>query len=53
MLKKESAPTKKVPWNRGKLVGQKLPLTQQQVWSIRMRLEAAEKVRDGAIESGH
>jgi hypothetical protein len=30
-----------IPWNKGKLIGQKAPLTQQQVWSIRMHLDAA------------
>lgn len=35
-----------VPWNKGKLVGQKLPLSMQQIWSIRMRLESAENLRD-------
>jgi integrase len=37
------------PWNKGKLVGQKAPLTQQQVWSIRMRLEAAGNPRNLAL----
>jgi integrase len=40
---------KKSPWNRGKLVGQKQPLTQQQIWSIRMRLESADLRRDLAL----
>lgn len=35
-----------VPWNKGKLVGRKAPLTRQQVWSIRMRLEAAGNPRN-------
>jgi hypothetical protein len=35
-----------VPWNNGKLVGQKLSLSMQQIWSIRMRLESAENLRD-------
>jgi len=27
------------PWNKGKLVGQKIPLKRQEIWSIRIRLE--------------
>ena len=29
----------KEPWNKNKLVGQKLPLKLQQIWAIRIRLE--------------
>src|SRR5690242_828899 len=29
------------PWNKGKLVGQKLPLKQREIWSIRVRLQLA------------
>lgn len=38
-----------IPWNRGKLVGQKAPLKPQEVWAIRVRLEIAEKRRDLAL----
>lgn len=31
--------TPKPTWNKGKLVGQKLPLKLEEVWSIRTRLE--------------
>ncbi|UQG61436.1 tyrosine-type recombinase/integrase [Marinobacter sp. M3C] len=34
------------PWNKGKLIGQKLPLKPEEVWSIRVRLDMAHKVRD-------
>ena len=40
---------RRIPWNKGKLVGQKAPLTQQQVWSIRMKLEAAGNPRNLAL----
>jgi hypothetical protein len=40
---------RKTPWTKGKLVGQKAPFTQQQVWSIRMRLEAAGSPRNLAL----
>jgi len=39
----------KIPWNKGKLVGQKLPLKPEQIWSIRIHLEMAHKIRDLAL----
>jgi len=41
--------TPKEPWNKNKLVGQKLPLKLQQIWSIRIRLEMSNKTRDLAL----
>ena len=38
-----------VPWNKGKLVGQKPPLKLKQVWAIRIRLQIADNVRDLAL----
>jgi integrase len=40
---------KKVPWNKGKLIGQKLPLKPEQIWGIRIHLQMEEKVRDLAL----
>lgn len=37
------------PWNKGKLVGQKLPLKQREVWTIRIRLQLSEQQRDLAL----
>jgi len=37
------------PWNKGKLMGQKLPLTLQEIWSIRMRLQSEKRFRDMAL----
>lgn len=37
------------PWNKGKLVGQKRPLTPKHVWSIRVRLEMADDRRGLAL----
>jgi len=37
------------PWNKGKLTGQKLPLTLQEIWSIRMRLQSEKRLRDTAL----
>ena len=39
----------KVPWNKGRLVGQKLPLKLHEVWEIRVRLELARRTRDLAL----
>lgn len=40
---------KRVPWNKGRLVGQKRPLLPKQVWAIRARLELAGNLRDLAM----
>ena len=39
----------KVPWNKDKIIGQKLPLKPEQIWSIRVRLEMQNNVRDLAL----
>lgn len=38
-----------VPWNKGKLVGQKLPLKLQEIWAIRIRLQIHDRHRDLAL----
>ncbi len=38
-----------VPWNKGKLIGQKPPLRPKHVWSIRTRLQMDERTRDLAM----
>lgn len=38
-----------IPWNKGKLVGQKAPLKPPEVWAIRVRLQLAGKMRDLAL----
>ena len=38
-----------VPWNKGRLVGQKAPLKLKEIWAIRIRLHLAGKVRDLAL----
>ena len=37
------------PWNKNKIVGQKLPLKLQQIWAIRIRLELVNNMRDLAL----
>ena len=39
----------KKPWNKGKLMGPKPPLTTQEIWSIRIRLHNEGQVRDLAL----
>jgi len=38
-----------IPWNKGKLMGQKSPFKRQQVWAIRIRLELSDHKRDLAL----
>jgi integrase len=38
-----------VPWNKGKLTGQKRPFTLKQIWEIRIRLQIAGRTRDLAL----
>jgi hypothetical protein len=38
--------TGRATWNKGKLVGQNPPLKLKEIWSIRTRLQLAERVRD-------
>lgn len=42
-------PTRRAPWNKGKLIGAKPPLRQGHVWSIRTRLQLEKRVRDLAL----
>ena len=38
-----------IPWNKGKLVGQKPPLKLKEVWEIRTRLQIANNIRELAL----
>ena len=42
-------PTRRPPWNKGKLIGAKPPLRQGHVWSIRTRLQLENRIRDLAL----
>src|SRR5215831_3223301 len=42
-------PTRRFPWNKGKLVGPKPPLRLSHVWSIRAKLQIERRVRDLAL----
>lgn len=39
----------RIPWNKGKLVGQKAPLRISEIWAIRVRLEIYGRLRDLAL----
>jgi integrase len=43
------AESKRVPWNKGKLIGAKPPLRPKHVWSIRTKLQVEGKTRDLAL----
>jgi len=49
MFHRSSSNPPGVPWNKGKLMGQKLPLSMQEIWSIRMRLQSIGNKRDLAL----
>ncbi len=38
-----------IPWNKGKLVGQKPPMKLKEIWAIRIRLQIAKNLRDLAV----
>jgi integrase len=39
----------RVPWNKGKLTGQKPPLKLREIWAIRTRLQMASNIRELAM----
>ena len=39
-------PQNHIPWNKGKLIGQKPPLKLKEIWAIRIRLQLAKRIRD-------
>jgi integrase len=44
-----SASSKKAPWNKGRLIGQKRPLKPKDVWAIRVWLQLEGRKRDLAL----
>jgi integrase len=48
-MESSSTTRRQEPWNRGKLVGQKLPLKLKEIWAVRIRLQIANRVRDLAL----
>ena len=45
----ETASPTKVPWNKGKIVGQKAPLKLKDIWAIRVRLQLGHRTRELAL----
>ncbi len=41
--------THNVPYNKGKLIGQKTPLKLKEIWSIRIRLQLTNRTRELAL----
>ena len=39
----------RVPWNKGKLIGQKPPLKLAEIWTVRTQLRMAAKTRELAL----
>ncbi len=39
----------RIPWNKGKLVGQKSPFKLKDIWAIRVRLQLAHRTRELAL----
>jgi len=44
-----TAAPKRIPWNKGKLIGPRAPLRQRHVWAIRTRLQIERQVRELAL----
>ncbi len=38
-----------VPWNKGKLIGQKSPLKLKEIWTIPIRLQMVKNIRELAL----
>ena len=38
-----------IPWNKGKLLGQKPPLKLKEIWAIRIRLQLDQRTRELAL----
>jgi len=49
MFNKTQKHVSHVPWNKGRLIGQKSPLSLQDIWSIRMKLQNEGRLRDLAL----
>ena len=46
MKTKTKSKSKRIAWNKGKLIGQKLPLTLKEIRAIRSRLRSVQQTRD-------
>ena len=41
--------TRREPWNKGKIVGQKAPFKLKGIWALRVRLQMENRVRELAL----
>jgi integrase len=41
--------TRREPWNKGKIVGQKAPFKSKDIWALRVRLQLENRVRELAL----
>lgn len=49
-----SSSAHRVPWNKGRLTGQKPPLKLREIWAIRTRLQMSSNARRvGAVQLGN
>lgn len=49
MNSNEGVADSSAPWNRGRLIGQKLPLKLNEIWGIRVWLQLAQHTSDLAL----
>ena len=49
MFRTQSHRREREPWKKGRLMGQKMPLSRQEIWSIRMMLSSNKQIRDLAL----
>lgn len=49
MLNLPITPKPSVPWKKDKLIGQRPPLKPREIWSIRVRLQLADRCSDLAL----
>jgi integrase len=49
LRRKKKSVSKRGPWNKGKVIGRKLPLSLRQIRSIRVRLKSARQIRELAL----
>lgn len=49
MEQAKCTPAVRQPWNKGKLVGQKMPFKLREIWAIRIRLQLADRRRELAL----
>src|SRR5215470_13954041 len=49
LINPTAQPSRREPWNKGKLIGAKPPLRPKHVWSIRTKLQMTGRTRDLAM----